>query len=154
MKYLPGLILLIIALAACKEVYDRPPQSLPQINLYAHSTLKARTTRVTAQGYQNAGVWISNEDLSYFQLPLSDKSNQAVFVLLLDSIADTLVINYNSKLVYESMESGFYTEHYIQSVRSTANKIDSIALTDTLVITNWHENIQLYLNDHSNLSDN
>lgn len=152
MKHIPGILLLIVALVSCKEVYDRPPQSLAQVNLYNDTTLKARTTRVTVKGYQNDSTWIKNENLAYFQLPLDQNVNEAVYILLMDSVADTLIINYNSKLVYESMESGFYTEHYIQSFSTTANKIDSISLIDTLVISTWHENIQLYLNDSTNLS--
>lgn len=152
MKQIPGILLLLFAVISCKEVYERPPQSLAQVFLYdaAHAAL---STRVTVQGFQTDSVWIEDESLTYFNLPLDQTTNQVAFVLLLDSVADTLVINYNSKLVYESMESGFYTEHYIQSLQSTAHKIDSIALIDTLVITNWHENIQLYLNDSTNLSD-
>lgn len=152
MKQIPGILLLLAVLVSCKEVYDRPPQSLAQVYLY-DSTLSALSTRVTVQGYQNDSVWVEDESLTYFNLPLDHTTEEAVFVLLLDSVADTLVINYNSKLVYESMESGFYTEHHIQSLRSTAHKIDSIALIDTLVISTWHENIQLYLNDSTNLSD-
>lgn len=151
MKHIPGILLFLLALVSCKEVYDRPPQSQAQIYLY-DATPTALSARVTVQGYQNDSVWIEDEDLTYFNLPLDQNNTEAIYILLLDSVADTLIINYNSKLVYESMESGFYTEHYIQSLRSTAHKIDSIALIDTLVISTWHENIQLFLNDSTNLS--
>ncbi|MFV0376865.1 MAG: DUF6452 family protein [Mangrovibacterium sp.] len=151
MKHIPGILLFLLALVSCKEVYDRPPQSQAQIYLY-DATPTALSARVTVQGYQNDSVWIEDEDLTYFNLPLDQNNTEAIYILLLDSVADTLIINYNSKLVYESMESGFFTEHYIQSLRSTAHKIDSIALIDTLVISTWHENIQLFLNDSTNLS--
>lgn len=146
MKHIFRLLLIVLAATACKEVYDTPPQSLAQINLYDMDTESAQSTLTSAQGLNTDSIWIDGETASYFQLPF-DLSGTATFIVLLDSVADTLTINYNSELAYESMESGFYADHYIQSVSSTRNKIDSISLIDTLVITTWHENIQLYLND-------
>ncbi|WP_372776590.1 DUF6452 family protein [Mangrovibacterium sp.] len=146
MKHIFRLLLIVLAATACKEVYDTPPQSLAQINLYDIDTESSKSTLTSVKGANMDSIWIDGETASYFQLPF-DQSGMATFIVLLDSVADTLIISYNSGLAYESMESGFYTEHDIQWVSSTRNKIDSISLIDTLVTTIWHENIQLYLND-------
>jgi len=152
MKQFFQFILILLTLGSCKEVFDRPPQSLTQVNLYGKDDLAAQSTLVSVQGLGLDSIWIDGESVSSFRLPLSDKSDTSVFVLLMDSVADTIMIRYNSQLVYESMESGFYTEHYLQWLRCTSNKIDSISLIDTLVISIWHENIQLFLNDSSALT--
>ena len=146
MKHIFQFLILLFIAAACKEVFDRPPQSLVQVGLYGIDTQTALSTLVSIHGLNQDSVWIDGESLSVFQLPL-DQSGQAIFVLLMDSVADTITINYSSELAYESMESGFYTTHNIQSFSNTWNKIDSVSVTDTVVISTWHENIQLYLND-------
>jgi len=152
MKQLAQFFFLLLALAACKEVYDRPPQSQVQLNLYNIDDQSSRRTLLSVRGWNQDSIWIDGSQVSYFLLPLSDQTDTSIFVLLMDSVADTIMINYRTELVYESMESGFYTNHYLQWLRSTRNKIDSISLIDTLVISTWHENIQLYLNDSTNFT--
>ena len=152
MKQIAQFFFLLLALAACKEVYDRPPQSQVQLNLYNIDDQSSRRTLLSVRGWNQDSIWIEGSQVSYFLLPLSDQTDTSIFVLLMDSVADTIMINYRTELVYESMESGFYTNHYLQWLRSTRNKIDSISLIDTLVISTWHENIQLYLNDSTNFT--
>jgi hypothetical protein len=43
------------------------------------------------------------------------------------------------------METGFYYEYKLQSVRFTQNRIDSVEIIDSLVTTKWNENIKLYI---------
>ncbi|WP_163709195.1 DUF6452 family protein [Mangrovibacterium lignilyticum] len=152
MKQFFQFIFILLIAAACKEVYDRPPQSQVQLNLYNIGTKGSESTLISARGLQQDSIWIDGQNSSSFLLPLSE-NGPSTFVVLMDSVADTITLNYNTKLVYESMESGFYYEHYLQSVSCSLNKIDSISLIDTLVISIWHENIQLYLNDSTAYTD-
>ncbi|RKD91532.1 DUF6452 family protein [Mangrovibacterium diazotrophicum] len=153
MKQLAQFFFLLLALAACKEVYDRPPQSQVQLNLYSIDDESSLTTLVSVYGLDQDSIWIDSSSVTYFQLPLNDDSDTSIFILSLDLVNDTIMLKYDTELVYESMESGFYTNHYLKWIRSTSNKIDSISLIDTLVISTWHENIQLYLNDSTNITE-
>lgn len=146
MKQFFLLFILIAAAVACKEVYDTPPESRVQLGLYYTNVDNSDTPLLTTYGLGQDSIWYDAESTDSFLLPLSD-SGVSTFVVLIDSVADTLQIQYSPHIAYESMESGFYYTYWIQSVMSTANKIDKISLTDTLVNENWHENIQLYLND-------
>jgi len=146
MKQIFRLLALCLVFAACKEVYDRPPQSRVQVNLYGYETKKAGTYLVSVHGINRDSLIADARRTNQLLLPL-DQSGSLTFALLIDSVADTITINYESKLAYESMESGFYTEHQLLSVQNSRNKIDSISMVDTLIISTWHENIQLYLND-------
>ncbi|PTN08772.1 DUF6452 family protein [Mangrovibacterium marinum] len=139
-------IILIVATVACKEVYDTPPESRVQLGLYYTNEDNSDTPLLTTYGLGQDSIWYDAENTDSFLLPLSD-AGVSTFVVLIDSVADTLQIQYTPQVTYESMESGFYYTFWIQTVMSTANKIDKIFLTDTLVNENWHENIQLYLND-------
>jgi hypothetical protein len=146
MKQFFLLFILIVAAVACKEVYDTPPEARVQLGLYYTNEDNDNTPLLTTYGLGQDSIWYDAESTDSFLLPLSD-SETSTFVVLIDSVADTLQIQYSAQIAYESMESGFYYTYWIQKIMSTANKIDRILLTDTLVNENWHENIQLYLND-------
>lgn len=146
MKYIPGILLLLIAAVSCKEVYDTPPESRVQIGLYYSNEDNTDTPLLTTYGLGMDSTWYDAYETSSFYLPLAT-TGTSTFVVMIDSVADTLTINYTPQLAYESMESGFYYTYWLKSVSSTSHKIEDISLTDTIVNETWHENIQLYLND-------
>ncbi|MFV0521993.1 MAG: DUF6452 family protein [Mangrovibacterium sp.] len=146
MRKILSFIFSLCVLAACEEVYDIPPQSQMQINFYNYDTEEAQQVLLSVKGVDNDSIWTSGTTTSSFVLPLGNSGSDN-FVMLIDSIADTLQVNYTTELDYESMATGFYYNYNIQSVRGTKHKTDSIALIDTVVIDLAHENIQIFLND-------
>ncbi len=152
MKYIFRFLIIVAIAVSCKEVYTKPPRSLVQLNLYSSDDESSLTTLITATGLGLDSNYVDANSSTTILLPL-DPEGITDFVLLLDSVADTIRFVHSSELVYESMESGFYYTFNLQGLGCTANKIDSVVVIDTLVNANWHENIQLYLNDQSNLTD-
>ena len=142
-RYLYLIFFLMIA-AACKEVFEAPPQSLLQASLLNSETNKAITPRISVIGAGLDSLWIYQEDLSSFLLPLSQKDT-TTFLISFDSYIDTLTFFHETRLKYASMETGFYFDYKLDSIAFTHTRIDSILITDSLITTKWNENIKLYI---------
>ncbi|WP_321287269.1 DUF6452 family protein [uncultured Sunxiuqinia sp.] len=138
-------ILILVGFAiSCDEVYESPPHAFLEVSLENIDSLDASKPKVTVYGIGREDT-IYNETTDLFLLPLSMEETTS-FVLLLDSIADTLIITHENELIFESAETGFYNEFKILDVDHTFNRIDSYDVTDSLVTKNWHENIKFYIN--------
>ncbi len=137
-------LFLVAAIVACQDLYDAPPQALLEVKLVNVDTLDTRIPKVSVYGVDQDSIWIYQEQTNVFRLPLSLEETTS-FVLLLDSIADTLTIRHSNELIFESAESGFYHEFKISDVGHSFNQIDDYEVTDSMVTKNWHENIELYI---------
>ena len=135
-------IIVIVTIVACEEMYDPPPQSLMQVVLESTDSTDTSIPVVTAYGIDKDSIWIDKVATKTFRLPLSTQ-HSTTFVLLLDSVADTLTIFHKNELIFESAETGFYYEHTISDIEHTMNRIDDFDVLDTAVTKNWHENILL-----------
>lgn len=144
-KIVYSLVLLMVAFA-CKEIFEAPPKALLQVTLEHVDSTDVSIPGVSVYGVgMDDTLWIFDEETSEFRLPLSTEENTS-FVLLLDSIADTLTITHQNELIFESAETGFYNEYKILDVEHTFNRIEDYEVVDSAVTKNWHENIQLYIN--------
>lgn len=139
-------LIFVLLLFACEEVFDPPPQALLEVSIENVDTLITTKPKVSVYGVgMEDSIWIYQEQTNDFLLPLSSAETSS-FVVLLDSIADTLTIYHENTLIFESAETGFYNQFKILDVEHTFNRIDDYEVTDSVVTTNWHENIQLYIN--------
>ena len=145
MKNILYSLFLLVIIVACSDVYDAPPKSLLQVNLVNSDTLDTSIPKVSVYGVDQDSIWIYQEQTSSFLLQLSTDTVSS-FVVLLDSLADTLTIYQAPQLVFESAETGFYFDYKIRDIKHTHHRIDDYEVTDSLVTRNWHENIQLYIN--------
>lgn len=143
MKKYWSVLVLLLAILACKEVYETPPQAMLQATILNSVTKKSLTPKVTLWGAGLDSLWIYETDLNILTLPLNN-SDTAYYNLALDSKTGTLTFYYETLLKYASMETGFYYEFKLKKVISNHSRIDSIQITDSLVTKNWHENIILY----------
>jgi len=146
MKQLFSAILIFLILAGCKETFDTPPQAQLVVKVSYTSETTSEVPVISAYGAGQDSIWIYQETTSEFNLPLSINESSS-FVVLFDSIPDTLTIFHESTLNYESIESGFYYEYWIKNIRHTYNRIDSVVVLDSAVTQFWNENIELYIND-------
>lgn len=144
MKRFLYLIIILIASAACKEVFEAPPQALLKATLLNSSTENAMTSNVIVRGLGLDSIWLAENAIKEFKLPLSPKDT-TTFVISMDSKIDTITFIHETIQKYASMETGFYYEFKLKAIKSTQNRIDSIQITDSLVTQNWHENIKLYI---------
>lgn len=145
MKRVAYLILILIAVAACKEVFEAPPQALLKATLLNSNAGGAISPIVTIRGIGIETYLFKDTALSVLNLPLSTSNNKSSFLVSFDSITDTITFTHKDTLEYDSMETGFYNEYKLRSIDFTKNRIDSILITDSLVTKTWHENIKLYL---------
>ncbi|MFY9152471.1 MAG: DUF6452 family protein [Prolixibacteraceae bacterium] len=144
MKRFLYLIIILITIFACKEVFEAPPQALLKATLLNSSTENAMSSDVIVRGLGLDSVWLSEFSIKEFKLPLSTKDT-TIFLISLDSKIDTVTFIHETTQKYASMETGFYYDFKLKAIKSTQNRIDSIQIIDSLVTKNWHENIKLYI---------
>lgn len=135
---------ILIGLSACKEVFLPPPQALVQVSLLNSKTKLPMSPTVSVQGIGREQLWLKDTVSSEIFLPLSTNDTTS-FLIYFDSKRDTVSFIHETYQRYASMETGFYYEFKLKSIEYTHHRIDSISITDSLVIKNWHENIKLYL---------
>lgn len=139
--YLIGFLILGMA---CKEVYEAPPQSLLMASFYNSSDNKEINPITRVQGVGAEFPLFGDTAIRNMLLPLTNKDTTR-YIVWLDSTPDSLTVVHETKQKYASMETGFYYEYKLLSVRFTQNRIDSIKITDSLVTKKWNENIKLYI---------
>jgi hypothetical protein len=144
MKRFIYLVLVLMLINACKEVYEIPPQAFVQASFLNSSTKAAVSQKVTVWGIGQEYLWIKDTLLQKILLPLSSNDTTS-FLISFDSKIDTITFIHQTMQKFASMESGFYFEYKLQSIDYTNNQVDSILITDSLVTKKWNENIKLFL---------
>ena len=144
MKRFLYLICMLIVATACKEVFEAPPQALLLATFYNSSTNKAMSPVVTVQGVGRDSLLNDEESRDNVLFPLTIKDTTR-YIIWLDSKADSITFIHQATQKYASVETGFYYEYKLLSVRFTNTRIDSLIIVDSLVTTKWNENIKLYI---------
>ena len=144
MKRVVYLLLILITAAACKEVFEAPPQALLKATLLNSNAGGTVSPIVSIRGIGIETYLFKDTALSVLNLPLSANTKSS-FLVSFDSVTDTIDFTYETSMKYASIETGFYNEYKLKSIDFTKNRIDSILITDSLVTKTWHENIKLYL---------
>jgi len=144
MKRVVYLLLILITAAACKEVFEAPPQALLKATLLNSNAGGTVSPVVSIRGIGIETYLFKDTALSVLNLPLSANTKSS-FLVSFDSVTDTIDFTYETSMKYASIETGFYNEYKLQNIDFTKNRIDSILITDSLVTKTWHENIKLYL---------
>ena len=144
MKRVVYLLLILITAAACKEVFEAPPQALLKATLLNSNAGGTVSPIVSIRGIGIETYLFKDTALSVLNLPLSANTKSS-FLVSFDSVTDTIDFTYETSMKYASIETGFYNEYKLQSIDFSKNRIDSILITDSLVTKTWHENIKLYL---------
>ena len=145
MKKIGYTLILLVLVLACEEVFDPPPKALLEVQITNTDTLDTSIPLVTVYGVGMDSIWIDQVETNTIRLPLSTGESSS-FVLMLDSVADTLTIIHENELIFESAETGFYNQYKIKDIEHTLYRIDDYDVVDSMVTKNWHENIQLYIN--------
>lgn len=144
MKRFFYLICMLIVATACKEVFEAPPQALLLGKFYNSITKKEISPVVTVLGVGRDSLLIKEETISNVLFPLTFKDTTR-YIIWLDSKADSITFVHQTIQKYASVETGFYYEYKLLSVRFTNTRIDSLTIIDSLVTTKWNENIKLYI---------
>lgn len=96
-------------------------------------------------GKENDKLYDQSLEVDIFTMPLSPDYNERSFVLVNDSIHDTLTFTYTSSLQLINTVCGFVPHYKISKVENTSNFIEAVRITDDDVNTDDKENIRVYL---------
>jgi hypothetical protein len=142
MKRFILLISLLTLLGACKEIFDPPPFSMVQANIFNSSTGIQVAPLVSVNVLDFRPYLYKDSLVNSLYLPLS-AIDSSIFLVSFDGIADTIIFKHQTILNYASMESGFYYTYHINSIKHTNHRIDSISISDSTVTDTWNENIKV-----------
>lgn len=137
-------LLILLGIIGCKEVFEAPPQAILLATFYNSTTKAAMSPTVTVQGVGRDSLLFDEEPMFNVLLPLTIKDTTC-YMIWLDSKADSITFVHQTTQKLASVETGFYYEYKLLSVAFTQNRIDSIIIADSLVTTQWNENIKLYI---------
>lgn len=137
-------ILILLGIIGCKEVFEAPPQALLLATYYNSTTNIAMSPTITVQGVGRDSLLYDEEVMPKMLFPLT-LHDTTRYIIWLDSKADSITFVHETTQKYASVETGFYYEYKLLSVAFTHSRIDSIKIIDSLVTTQWNENIKLYI---------
>jgi len=135
---------MLIVTTACKEVFEAPPQALMLATFYNSTTKSVLSPVVTVLGVGRDSLLADQQTTPNVLLPLT-LLDTTRYIIWLDSKADSITFVHQTIQKYASVETGFYYEYKLLSVRFTNTRIDSLIIVDSLVTIKWNENIKLYI---------
>lgn len=143
--------LAFIAFTSCEEktACDLTTDAPLQVGFYSllNDTLELDTTATnfTAWGIGSTDtIYQLQSGLAEAELQLNPFIDKASYVLTFDSITDTLQVSYTRELELVSELCGFITLFDIQSIQTTRNYIDSVAIVNTKVTTDNVQHVKIY----------
>ncbi|HBL75969.1 MAG: hypothetical protein A2W90_11170 [Bacteroidetes bacterium GWF2_42_66] len=148
MKKIVNLIVLLFLLAACEDVFNPPPKAFLNATLRYTDNDKnelIKNIEVSVTGVAMEEPWIEQDTTRSILIPLND-TPATDYIFVLNGVTDTIQIIADSKLIYESMETGFYPEFKILDILYTTRRIDFIEVKDSAVTKEWNENIIININ--------
>lgn len=100
---------------------------------------------ITLYGVGNDVKIYDNEKItSPALLPLKESGGETEFIININGIDDTVTFVYTGSLRLVSKECGYAMNYTIDTVRFTANEIDSIAITNHNVTLQNTENVAIF----------
>lgn len=101
-------------------------------------------TSVYAEGFKN--FIYEKQDLTKMFLPLSFEQDTSVFVVINNTLSDTLWIKHSKELNFISRKCGFTFDFEIDTVWYTKTFVDSVALIyPSVKYGETFENVEIYL---------
>ncbi len=148
MKKIIQLIALLFVFAACEDVFNPPPKAFLNATLRYTDDDKDELIDNVVVSVTGVGMevpWIEKDTTRSILIPLNDTPSTD-YVFTLNGVTDTIRIIADSKLIYESMETGFFPEFKILDILHTSRRIDFIEVKDSAVTKEWNENIIININ--------
>lgn len=143
-----GLVLTPLLISACstQACYD-DTDPMVNIGLFASGagTVKKSTSlNVTGVADPSSVQIFSATTVASFSVPLDPVHNTSVFIITLNGVADTAIINYTSFIHIVSPECGYTFYNEITGLRTTHNIIDSLNIENKSVTLNGERNLRLF----------
>lgn len=147
---LAALLSMILLFTSCDEekICDENTRSFLKAGLYKISEGEVQDS-VAAELFilslGDVSIYWDSANISKIQFPLNPELKQTGYLMIADSVADTLHFNYETDLIFVSYPCGFAPEYKITSVNHTSNGIDSIEIIKNKVDPSDEENIRIFL---------
>ncbi len=144
------LLICIILVSSCsrKTDCDETMNSSADVGFYRitnQTESSAMFDNVTVFGIQANGLLYNEIDsLSSVFLPMNHSVDSCIFVMRIESVADTLIFRYTRKLDFISENCGFSTEFTLNELENTNNLIDSVKIVNPVINRSQSENIKIY----------
>lgn len=145
-----GIIALLFLLTACDEdqICDENTRSFLHAGLY---TVKngivqdSVPSEVFILSLGEISLAYDSSNISKLFFPLNPEIKSISYLIVADSVADTLQFNYHTALNFVSYPCGFAPEYTITSVEHSHNGIDSVEIIHNKVNPSDEENLHIFL---------
>ena len=134
---------------SCEGECGELPESLTRINFHSIIDSVDRPTPVDSLsvyglGREDSLLYSERNNIGFIDLPLNGNATESGFVMVFNSIADTLWIQYDVIPVFDSPECGFMLNFEITDLRHTSNMINSVVILINQVTSFEDTNIRIY----------
>ena len=102
------------------------------------NNLKIRAIGMDSLIYDSSGI-------SKIKLPLDYGNSQTSFLMINDSVSDTLRFTYDKKMIFISYQCGFAPTYNLLSTTNSYHGIDSAIIINSKIETLDEENLRIYL---------
>ncbi len=144
--------LFLVLLFACEEneVCDQSVRSLLVAGFYKYEQDEEQDTSlnnlsVYGIGHEDDSIYSHNNNIQQIALPLNPDSTEVSFVLIMDSISDTLHVIYQHDIIFVSYACGFAPVYDIDTTEITNNAADSLIIKNYNIQPDSEESIKIYL---------
>lgn len=152
------LLLLIIGLAGCHADDTCRKSRIVDVGVgFYLDTINHLNNKLVVQKLTVDSIWVhgvevdsllysNRKNLQNIKLQLNIFAEESKFRFVFNEDVDTLTIRYKNTNHFLSLECGYIRTHTIDTVFSTRNFIDSVAVVNESVNTIYVENIQIHHN--------
>jgi hypothetical protein len=113
-------------------------------NMESGSTTKADSLTLYGVGMDTLTIYNKSLNLNRAEMPLYAEVQECSLVARLNGVNDTLTFRYSSSFNLISKECGYTYYFSLDTVLTTGNIIDSVAITKKTITTLDEENIRIY----------
>lgn len=146
------IFLFVVLLFACEEneVCDQSVRSLLVAGFYKYEQDEEQDTSlnnlsVYGIGHEDDSIYSNDNNIQQIALPLNPESTEVSFVLIIDSIPDTLHVIYQHDVIFVSYACGFAPVYDVDTTEITNNNADSVIIKKRNIQPESEESIKIYL---------
>lgn len=93
----------------------------------------------------DVSLYWDSANISKIPFPLNHETTTTAYLMVADSVADTIWFNYETDLIFVSYSCGFAPQYTLTSIQHSLNGIDSIKISNDKVESSDEENIRIFL---------
>jgi hypothetical protein len=142
---IPLFAVIAVIMASCVDgaCYE-DTESLLSVSFYrGEEATSVQKLSVIGSGMEEF-LYSEKSSVAKATIPLDPGAGSVTLYFSINDTTDMVMFNYTSEAYMFSKECGYSWTYYIESVSSTNNIIDKIAITDANITISDEENIRIY----------